>query len=169
MSLRDASPLSSKRIASKIYGTRSRLTTNAGVSLQAIGVLPRSVPNWYSLLYVLSDVKGHRITSTSCIISTGLKCRPPNLSCLFVAAAISEIGRDVVLDANRVFFGAASSKSANSPCYHTGLHHRLYSPFQQNKKKQHTTFLISRKLRHINASIHCVGKKHECFRVPFPF
>ena len=50
-----------------------------------------------------TDWSNQSLTSTSFIIGTGLKkCRPPNLSCLFVASAMAFIDRDDVLLANIV-------------------------------------------------------------------
>ena len=57
-----ASPLSTSRTASIMFGTSSRLTINPGVSLQATHVLPIALPQSIIALKVSSDVSAMRIT-----------------------------------------------------------------------------------------------------------
>ena len=53
-------PRSNSFIASLMKGTSSRLTTNPGVSLHVIGILPIDLPHSIHFLYVSSEVAGVR-------------------------------------------------------------------------------------------------------------
>lgn len=118
ISLAEASPRSIILIASAMYGTSNLLTTNPGVSLHVMHVLPTALPHDIIAWYVSSDVWGILTTSNSFITGTGLKkCKPPNLSLLLVTEAISPMLKELVLEAKIVLAGAASSNALKSLCF----------------------------------------------------
>ena len=107
-------PLSTIRTASLVYGMSSRLTMNPGVSLQDTVTFPIAFPHASIASNVASEVSGMRITSNSLINGTGLKkWSPPKRSFLFVFSAISLIGIEDVLLANKVFAGATYESVRN--------------------------------------------------------
>ena len=68
-------------------------------TLQSTVVFPMALPKSTKELNVSSLVCGPRTTSSNFITGTGLKkCKPPNLSCLLVALAMSRIVKDEVLE-----------------------------------------------------------------------
>mmetsp|Transcript_89729 Transcript_89729/g.239752 ORF Transcript_89729/g.239752 Transcript_89729/m.239752 type:complete len:265 (+) Transcript_89729:235-1029(+) len=114
----EASPRSTRRMASKRLGTRRRLTMKPGVSLHLTGTLPMALPKARSESKVLSSVAGPRTTSTSFMTGTGLKkWRPANWAGRETAWAISAITSEEVLDARMEVLGAALSMPAKILCF----------------------------------------------------
>ena len=95
-------------------GSRPAGTAPAGGSRRSpvlsdarTGVLPRLCANAAASSNDSGEVSGERTTSTSFISGTGLKkCRPTKRSARFVAAAISVIESDEVLEAKIAWGGA---------------------------------------------------------------
>src|SRR6185437_8491199 len=113
MSAMDATPASSARIASIMYGTRRRLTTNPELSRARIGSLPSDRANASARSIVAELVPIARTTSTIFIAGTGLKkCIPTNRSARDVAAAISPMVRLDVFDAKIVSAPQSASSCA---------------------------------------------------------
>ena len=72
-----ATPSSSMRPASLMYGARIRLTKNPGASFTTITVFPRRRPNATVVAITSGAVRGVTITSSSGIFCTGeKKCMP---------------------------------------------------------------------------------------------
>src|SRR6266852_5263319 len=90
MSSIEATPSSSARMASSMYGTNRRLTMKPVRSLVRTGVLPNRSANATTSSKILGSVEIVRITSTSFITGTGLKkCRPRKRWGRWVAVAMS--------------------------------------------------------------------------------
>src|SRR5260370_1296695 len=110
----EPTPPSSARIASRRYGTTSRLTMNPVLSCARTCVLPSFAPNATISSYTAGSVAIVRTTSTSFITGTGLKkCSPTNRCGRFVAAEISVIASEDVLLAKIVSVGCDLSTADN--------------------------------------------------------
>src|SRR5258706_9669073 len=99
--------------ASFSIGTRMRLAANPGLFLTSTGALPIFCVSTLTVSNVASDVCSARISSTSCIIGTGLKkCMPITCAGRLVAAAILVSEIDEVFEARIACGLATRSRSA---------------------------------------------------------
>ena len=101
MSLAEATPSASMRIASLPSTTPSRVLAKPGTSRTRMVVFPIAEPMDCAAATVSSETSSWRTNSSSSMSGTGLKkCIPITRSGQLVAPAMSEIGRLEVLVAN---------------------------------------------------------------------
>ena len=113
-----ATPSSSMRPASLMYGARIRLTKNPGASFTTITVLPSRRPNATAVAITSGAVRGVTITSSSGIFCTGeKKCMPITRSGRGDPSAICAIGIVLVLLAKIADGGSTRSTSASTWCF----------------------------------------------------
>ena len=126
MSSNDATPCSSRKIASSRSACRIRLATKPGISLcSTTGCLPSRRASSSTVSKVSSEVAGERTTSTQAITSAGLKkCMLATRSGRPVASAICDETMVEELVARIACGGAALSSRAKISRLTSRLLHR---------------------------------------------